>query len=374
MHAFAATVYWLCALALLHCFAGYPFWLALRARVAPRAVAKAEIAAPVSIIMAVHDGAAHLAAKVDALLGQDYAGNVQLLVVLDGCSDASASILATHADPRMRVIAQPRSGKAVALNAAVQRADHDLLVMVDVRQRIASDTLRLLLRSLADPGVGAVGGLLCLDDGDGGFAGSVDAYWRYETWIRGNESRSGSVIGVSGALYAMRRALYVPLPADTVLDDVLVPMRVVAQGSRVVLEEQARAFDVASADPRRERARKLRTLAGNYQLLFSQTWLVDPRRNPSWLRYICHKLLRLLAPWLLLGFAVSALALAGQHGFYLFSVLGLAVALLLVLAGRVWSRCARWLPVRMLSAFMWMNLFAAQSLWVYLRRRRLHLW
>lgn len=374
MHALAVTVYWLSALALVHCFAGYPLWLALRARLSPRPVAKAGTAAPVSIIMAVHDGAAHLASKVDALLGQDHAAELQLVVVLDGCNDASAAILAAYQDPRLCVISQPRSGKAVALNAAVSRADHDLLMLVDVRQRIAPDTLRLLLRSLADPGVGAVGGLLCLDDGAGGFAGSVDAYWRYETWIRANESRSGSVIGVSGALYAMRRALYVPLPDDTVLDDVLVPMQVVAQGSRVVLEEQARALDVASSDQRRERARKLRTLAGNYQLLFAHPWLVDPCRNPAWMRYVCHKLLRLLAPWLLIGLTVAAVALARQHWFYLLSVTGLAAALLLVIAGRIWPRCARWLPVRLLNAFLWMNLFAAQALWVYLRRRRLHLW
>lgn len=374
MQVFVVIVYWLCALAILQCFAGYPVWLALRARVAPRPVAKAEIAAPVTVIMAVHNGAAHLASKVDSLLGQDHPGELQLIVVLDGCSDTSSAILAARNDPRLCVIEHPRSGKAAALNAAVERANHDLLVMVDVRQRVAPDTLRLLLRSLADPVVGAVGGLLCLDDGDNGFAGSVDAYWRYETWIRSSESRSGSVVGVSGALYAIRRALYVPLPSDTILDDVLVPMQVVAQGSRVVLEPQARALDVASSDPRRERARKLRTLAGNYQLLVNQTWLLSPRRNPAWLRFICHKLLRLMAPWLLLGLVVAALVLAGQHWFYLLSVLGLAAALLLVIAGQIWPRCARWLPVRLLSAFLWMNLFAAQALWVFLRRRRLHLW
>lgn len=374
MYGFAVGVYWLCALALLHTFAGYPVWLAMRARLARKPVAMAEIAPPVSVIMAVHNGSAYLPAKIDALLGQDYPGALQLIIVLDGCSDDSASICRSVDDPRLLVVEQPRSGKAAALNRAVTLAKHDVLAMVDVRQRMAPETLRLLVRSLADPLVGAVGGLLCMDDGGSGFSSSVDAYWRYETWIRTNESRSGSLIGVSGALYAMRRELFLPLPQGTILDDVLVPMNVIRQGRRVVLDRDARALDEASSDPQRERVRKLRTLAGNYQLIAMQPWLLNPVRNRAWFRYISHKALRLLAPWLLVALSLAAVTLCRQHWFYLLSVAGLAAALLLVIAGRVWPRCAGWLPVRLLSAFFWMNLFAAEAAWIFLRRRHMDLW
>jgi cellulose synthase/poly-beta-1,6-N-acetylglucosamine synthase-like glycosyltransferase len=231
-----------------------------------------------------------------------------------------------------------------------------------------------LVANLADPGVGAVSGELMLSDPDSGFAQGVDAYWRYEKLIRHAESRSGSTIGVSGALYAMRRSLYRPLPDGTVLDDVLVPMRVVADGSRVVFEPEAIAWDRASQAPQEERRRKIRTLAGNCQLIQLAPWLLLPWRNPAWFRFVSHKLLRLLAPWLLLGVAVTSACLAGRYLPCALALAALLVAALLVLIGRLQSVTARWLPVRLATAFFYLNLFAAQAVVTFARNKGLHLW
>ena len=127
----------------------------------------------------------------------------------------------------------------------------------------------------------------------------VGLYWRYEKQIRRDESATGSVVGATGAIYAMRRSLWQPLPHDTILDDVLTPMRCVMAGYRVVFEERACAFDRTAPDANAEGRRKLRTLAGNYQLLWLEPRLLLPWRNPLWLQFVSHKVGRLLVAYAL---------------------------------------------------------------------------
>src|SRR5690606_19705419 len=278
-------------------------------------------------------------------------------------------------DPRVRVLEfAQRRGKASCLNDAVASALGDVLLMVDVRQRIEPGVLRALVAHLGDRAVGVVGGQLRFEDPDTGFAASVDAYWRYESAIRQAEAASGSVVGVSGALYAMRRTLFRPLPAETVLDDVLVPMQVAAQGARVTWQPAAVAWDRASDSVSGERVRKVRTLAGNLQLVQLAPWLLHPGRNPLWFRFVGHKLLRLAAPWALLAMGMAALVLARGHAFYLAcAIAAVAGGALVALVPRV-PTLAAGPPVRMLVAFVHMNLFAAQALFAFARGRRLHLW
>src|SRR5262249_21769972 len=121
-------------------------------------------------------------------------------------------------------------------------------------------------------------------------ADGVGLYWRYEKAIRRAESAVGSTLGATGAIYAMRRALWTPLPLDTILDDVLAPMRAVLAGYRVVFNDRARAFDRTAPDADAEARRKIRTLAGNYQILRLEPRLLLPWRNPVWFQYVSHKI------------------------------------------------------------------------------------
>jgi poly-beta-1,6-N-acetyl-D-glucosamine synthase len=169
-----------------------------------------------------------------------------------------------------------------------------------------------------------------LDAEDGDAADStvgdgVGLYWRYEKWLRRNESLVWSTLGATGAIYAMRRHLWLPLPGDTLLDDVLAPMRVVLAGSRVVFEEQARAFDRAAVDAAAETRRKRRTLAGNYQILVHEPRLLLPWANPVWVQYLSHKIGRLLVPWALVGAFFASASLAGSSWLYA-GAFGLQVA------------------------------------------------
>jgi hypothetical protein len=125
-----------------------------------------------------------------------------------------------------------------------------------------------------------------------------------------------STLGATGAIYALRRRLWTPLPAETLLDDVLAPMRAILGGARVVFEEQAQAFDRASADADAESRRKVRTLAGNYQILRQEPRLLVPFANPVWLQYMSHKVGRLLVPWALLGALVASAALMFEGWVY----------------------------------------------------------
>jgi cellulose synthase/poly-beta-1,6-N-acetylglucosamine synthase-like glycosyltransferase len=176
--------------------------------------------------------------------------------------------------------------------------------MTDVRQPLAPGALKALLRSLADPRVGCVSGSLVLQGRTG-----PSAYWRYEKFIRASEARLGSMVGVSGSLYALRREDFDALPTDVLLDDMFVPLRVAKRRKFVVFSSEAEAYDEAYEDDR-EFSRKVRTLAGNYQLIQLMPWLLVPGQNPVWFQMVSHKLLRLVCPWALLVLLAASLVLA----------------------------------------------------------------
>ncbi len=367
---------WTCIILLFHIFIGYPVWMWLLARLRPRAVLRQAATPTVTVIIAVHDGGAHIRAKLKNLATLDYPTHaIDIVVACDGCTDDTA-VLARHCgDPRVRVLEfAERRGKAACLNDAVAAATGEVLLLTDVRQRLSPTAVRELVANLADPAVGAVSGELQLENVRTGFAQGVDAYWRYEKLIRLSESRSGSTVGVSGALYAMRRSLFEPLPSGTVFDDVLEPMRIARTGRRVVFEPLALAWDQPSQEPAEERRRKIRTLAGNFQLVQLAPWLLLPGSNPLWFRFVSHKLLRLMAPWLLLLLTLATAALATRHAFYALLLLMLLAGASLVVLERLVPVAGRWLPVRLAVAFYYLNLFAAQALIAFTRNRGLHLW
>ncbi|QWT21703.1 glycosyltransferase family 2 protein [Bacillus sp. NP157] len=367
---------WGSALLLVHMFAGYPALMWLGARMRPRPVQRKAWLPTVSIVVAVHDGERYVRAKLANLQGLDYPPElIDIVLACDGCHDHSVSIARRCNDARVTVLDFPnRRGKAACLNDAVALTRGEVLLMTDIRQRLSPSALKELVANLADPEVGAVGGELHMENVRTGFAQGVDFYWRYEKMIRHAESETGSTVGVSGALYAMRRSLFQPLPAGTVLDDVLVPMRVAAQGKRVVFEPRAMAWDQPSQEPEAERRRKIRTLAGNFQLIQLAPWLLLPTRNPLWFRFVSHKMLRLLAPWLIVALTLSTGFLFNRHPLYALAFCGLGAGALLVGLARLRPRLGRWLPARIAVAFFYLNLFAAQALLAFARNRRLHLW
>jgi cellulose synthase/poly-beta-1,6-N-acetylglucosamine synthase-like glycosyltransferase len=376
-----ALVFWLSMAAVAYVYVGYPALLHLWARVRPKPIDRGLRIADcgVSIVIAARNEAARLPARIDNLLTLDYpAGLRQIIVVSDGSTDETLDVLARYRR-LVDVVALPPGGKAVALNAGVARATGDIVVFADARQVFAPDALRELVAPFGDSTVGGVTGELLLDAespcrrtgsdrraverragarADGSdrrederrrtlrstIADGVGLYWKYEKQLRKLESTVASTLGATGAIYAVRRSLYQPLPADTILDDVLTPMRVVLAGYRVVFNERARAFDRAAADADAEARRKVRTLAGNYQILSLEPRLLLPWQNPVWFQYLSHKLGRLAVPYALLTIFFASIvlaAVAGPVSFYGTALTGQVIFYLLAGVGAVLELVAR---------------------------------
>lgn len=290
--------------------------------------------------MVVRNEEAVIARKLENLLTLDYPhAKLDLVVVSDGSSDRTPAILADYArdrqvGARLQTLIKPASeGKAAGLNDAIKLATGEVLLFTDARQQIESNALRLLIENFADPDVGAASGELMLGDPTSGETGEgMGLYWRMEKKIRELESASGSVVGATGAIYCARRIFLDPLPAGTILDDVLLPMQIVRRGSRVIFDDRARAWDSPHLGEGREFSRKVRTLSGNYQLLQLAPWLLSSQ-NAIRFEYINHKLSRLAVPFALLALLIASMflpqpfyraALGVQLAFYALSLAALA--------------------------------------------------
>lgn len=283
---------------------GYPLLIRLIAR-ARRGAAPADPATwpVVSVIIASRDPAVLLGPRLIDALASEYPGTLEVIAALDAGSPAAEAEIAALA-PEARVVrGSLPGGKATALDAGVAAARGSVLVFSDTHQRFAPDAVRQLVRWLAVGRWGVVSGRLELPED--GRASLVERYWRLERRLRHDEALLHSSIGVSGSIYAMRRELWAPLPVGLILDDLYLPMRLVLRGERIGFTDGARAFDARRTVPAEEYHRKVRTLTGNFQLC---AWLPDalvPVRNPVWVQFVCHKLLRLLTPWLALGVVVG---------------------------------------------------------------------
>jgi cellulose synthase/poly-beta-1,6-N-acetylglucosamine synthase-like glycosyltransferase len=351
-------VFWCAACLMLYTYAGYPLWIYLRSRWSPRPQQQGSILPTVSIILAVHNGAALLRQKVAHLLSLDYPQDrMEIKIVSDGSTDGTDDILKEFCDPRIKCIrCSEHSGKAAALNLGMQSATGEILIFLDIRPWVEINALQLLVSNFADPLVGCVAGELVLgDDGhDAGAKAVGGLYWRYEQWIRNCEAKVDSQLGVYGGFYAVRRKLARALPEGTILDDMLQPLSVIRQGYRSVLDLRARVYDIWPKSLRGEFHRKVRTLAGNFQLLRLAPWLLS-RQNRLRFELISHKLMRLLVPMLLVILLTSSVVLASRSLLYTGALAAQIVFYLLAALG-AW----RGIPVLMriaapASAFCMMN-------------------
>lgn len=308
MMGIAELTIWCSLLVIGYAYLGYPAIMYAAARLWKRPVRRAAYCGSLSIVVTAHDEERRIAGRI-AELGR-LAGATglesEIIVVSDGSRDATAAAArqAACGCPVRVVELAENVGKAEALNRGVREAKHDVLVFADARQRWADDALQELLANLADPQVGAASGDLVLEEGEGLIA-AVGAYWRFEKWLRRRESEVHSTVGATGAICAVRRELFTPIPPRTVLDDVYWPLRVAMRGYRVVHDQRAKAFDRLPQDARGELRRKLRTLSGNFQLLVRLPAAVLPWRNPIALQFISHKVFRLLVPWAMLALMVA---------------------------------------------------------------------
>ena len=361
-------LFWICVLLVGYAYVGYAVVLAVEHRLRRQPVLRGRMEPRVSIIMAARNEAARLPAKLRNLAELDYPREqMEIIVASDASTDGTADLLRRQEPGVVPVILTEPGGKAVALNEAVLRATGEVLVFLDVRQRVSSSAVSELVSAFADPEVGAVSGELLLETATGEPSSeALGIYWKIEKTVRKLESATGSTVGVTGAIYAMRRELWTGIPPGTILDDVYVPMSVARQGRRVIFLPSAVARDRLFVETGKEFSRKVRTLTGNYQLLRLAPWLLGPS-NPLLFRFISHKLCRLLVPLLLVLMLIASAAAPGALYTALFWLQVLVY--LLALAGALSPGARRFKPVGIAETFVMLNIAAALAFYNFVTGR-----
>ena len=374
MIAFAQILFWLCAALVAYTYVLYPALLIFATKVMPRPVNRGSFKGSLAIIVSAHNEQFRIASRRDELLSllRNTGLPGELIIVSDGSTDQTASIARGNSGEPLRVIdLKENVGKAQALNQAAASATADILIFADVRQRWAADAINKMLENFADPAIGGVSGDLQLESPDGGNAG-VGVYWRYEKAIRKLESRLHSCVGATGAICAVRRELFRPIPPRTILDDVYWPVQVVLQGRRVIHDDRALAFDCLPEKSRDEFRRKVRTLSGNFQLVMRLPRLLFPWSNPIWFQFLSHKLLRLAVPWsLLLMLILSALLPAPLYRIFFFAQLA---GYLFALIGANRNIASRLRLASAASSFVVLNTAAWVAFWVWITGRSAGSW
>lgn len=263
----------------------------------------------VSVILATHADAARVATRVDNVLASSFAGEeLEIVIGVDAAhGQALAAEIGRAVGPRAHVVEGDRpGGKAATLNAAVRASKGEILIFADTSQAFDRNAIQELVRALADSSTAAVSGMLEVPvRGDGPTL--HDRYWHFERRLRRAEAAVHSSVGVTGAIYAMKRELWQDLPPGLILDDVYVPMRLALDGWHIGFTDKARATDAREFTAAEEHRRKVRTLTGVLQLCAWLPAVLLPFRNPLWVQFVFHKLLRLLTPYLIALLVVGLL-------------------------------------------------------------------
>lgn len=327
-----AQIFWLAVAVVLYVFAGYPLLLLGLRLAIRRGIRNAPIQPFVSLLIPAYNESRVIARKIENSLALDYPEDrIEIVIVSDGSSDNTVEIAQSFAS--VRVIALRRNrGKIAALNAAVPQLQGDVIVFSDASAILAPDSVRRLIENFSDPSVGAASGRYCtVKPNEVNIGASEDLYWRYETFIKTQESRLASTLGAHGHLHAIRKELYPFPPPETINDDYVISISVLGRGFRAVYEPAALVFEEA-----REMtgfARRIRIMAGNLQQLRHLRQLLHPFQPLPLLFFLSHKALRLLVPFamlaalaanlFLIGSPTYRLLLAGQLAFYALAVAGL---------------------------------------------------
>ena len=289
---------------------GYPILLSAWARLFFKPVSKHFLPVRLSILIPVRNGIAWIGGKLQSLLNSDYPPElIDILVVSDGSTDGTNEAVEGYPDTRVRLLALPPGGKATAVTRGLEHVESEIVVLTDVRQTFDPQALRRLVACFADPSVGVVTGELVIRTGLSSEEYNTGLYWRYEKWIRRNLNRIDAMLGATGSIYAIRRALAAPIPADILLDDVYLPFEAAFRGARIYFEDEAKAYDLPTS-LQTEFWRKVRTQAGIYQIQRRFPSLLWPTQR-RFIHWVSHKIGRLLLPFALIAAAISSFWLPG---------------------------------------------------------------
>lgn len=372
-------LFWGAVVLIAYTYLLFPALVFLRSRLSRRPSKTADITPNVSMIIAAHNEANSIGAKLDNLLALDYPRDrLEVIIASDGSTDGTEAIVRRYADRGIKLLALPRQGKAPALNAAVAASRGEILVFSDANSLYAPDAIRALVRPFADPEVGGVAGnQRYLNKRSVSAAGEGEhSYWNFDRKLKQFQSEAGNAISATGAIYAIRRSLFQPVPAG-VTDDFVTSTRVIAQGYRLVFAPEAVACEPVAGTSGAEFGRKVRVITRGLRAVLVMRELLNPFRYGFYaFQLFSHKVLRRLAvfPLLVLSLATPflwghglfyQLALLAQLAFYGCAVLGL-------LLGK--TRLGRLKVFSLPFFFCMVNLAAFLAVWNIVRGRRVDRW
>jgi cellulose synthase/poly-beta-1,6-N-acetylglucosamine synthase-like glycosyltransferase len=325
-------LFWVSACVIVYVYAGYPYIVRVLAHFKGKSVDRAPIRPTITIVIAAYNEERGIRAKLDNVTSLEYApGLFDVVVISDASSDGTDAIVSSYDPSRVRLVrVEGRRGKTACQNIAVQSATGDIVLFTDATTRIEARALIALASNFADPTVGCAAGLLVYEAAGTNLTGQGGAaYWSYELRLRRAESALGSLVGVSGCLYAVRRAAYRPI-APELISDFVIAMRLREQGLRTVLEPEAVCFEDSLEQTSQELAMRVRVAIRSIHALVAERRLLNPIRYGyyAWQLW-SHKALRYCAPFFWLVALGTSLALAADPLY-----LGLfALQVLLIAAG-----------------------------------------
>jgi len=311
MEKIATITFWCCLLAVLYAYVVYPLVISTCSRLFGRRKLPADLDGEnlprACLLIAAYNEQDVIQNRIENALNLDYPhGKLDIVVASDGSSDTTAEIVRRYADRRVVLLDFPqRRGKSTVVNDAMEAIDADVVLLSDANTDMEPDAARQLARWFQDPNVLAVCGRLELFDSRTGK--NVDGqYWRYENFLKRCEGRLDAALGANGAIYAIRREAFRPIPRDTLIDDLTIPLYAKLHGhGRIVYDSQAIAVEETAPDLRSEFRRRSRIGAGGFQAIARLWPLLHPRHGWTAFAFLSHKVLRWCCPFFLFGAILS---------------------------------------------------------------------
>jgi cellulose synthase/poly-beta-1,6-N-acetylglucosamine synthase-like glycosyltransferase len=375
-----AIVFWACSALVFYAYLGYPLlvWALSRAfnrQSVPPGGDDADLPA-VSLLIAAYNEEAVIEDRLRNALAMDYPPErLEIVVSSDGSTDRTTEIVRRYADGRVRLLDYThRRGKAAVLNASVPELKGEIILFSDANTQIDAEAARMLVRWFQDPRVGAACGEMVLADPRTG-KNADSLYWKYETFLKQCEGRLGALLGASGGIYALRKAVFVPIPEGTILDDFIIPLLAkLRTGCTIVHDSEAVAREETTPELGSEFHRRARIGAGGFQSLGLLWGLLHPRWGWTAWAFASHKILRWLCPFFLIGMLAGALALCADPFFRAALAAQLSFYLVSWIMAGIPARFRILKPLRLTTMFTGMNLALLVGFWKWLRGRQQGAW
>ena len=374
-----SRLFWASAGLVIYTYLAFPAIVLLRAMLRPTPYRSGDITPSVSLVIAAYNERRGIGAKIENSLALDYPHDrLEIIIASDGSDDGTDDIVRRHAASGLRLLSLPRGGKAAALNAAVAASSGEILVFSDANSAYATDAVRALVRPFADPTVGGVAGDQRYQPGTAadGTAEGERAYWNFDRVLKEAESRAGSTISATGAIYAIRRSLFRGVPVG-VTDDFAVSTSVIAQRRRLVFAPDAVAWEPVSSSGVAEWGRKVRVITRGLRGVYERRDLLDPRQHGFYaVQLFSHKLLRRLMGVPLLIMAIAAPTLWRKGPLYQLATIGQSALYALGVAGLLLGKTeiGRHRALAAPGFFLMVNAAALRAAWNVIRGRRVDRW